>query len=346
MTPKPNQKVPQFPKRVANSAVRRTPQASALVLSPPRPGHSSCMRNIFSVSSIGRALPQEDEGFISYPVLPSLSRTPSSAKQESQARQPGNIVVPPLPTPAADSAAPESKHQLTPTRSSSSSESWSGDSGYFISGAAAHIRHPVRPYTPNSQTQIDEWLSRVSPDYGICQVDGAADADAQECTTTEYTSEDDASILAGRRIARTAKREEATLTQQPSSNTNQKSKAITQAPFLPSNPLSPSVCLNRGSSLSQSSGNVRDPDTPTKKTRPGPSVQSRGSVISEAQVKSSNRLEEKENSAVTYKAPTTYEWQVSGPTAARAQFWRSPLSRRGGLARASMRGAGSSRGPH
>lgn len=352
-TPNPNPKVPLFPKRVANSAVRRTQQASTLVSSPPRPGHSSCMRQIFSVSSIGRSqqgLPQDD-GRVSYPVLPNLSQTPSPAKQEGQAFQPGNKDIPPLPTPEADSAVPESKHQRAPTRSSTSSESWSGDSGYFIPGAATQICPPVRASTPNSQTHIDEWLSSVSPEDGLCQVDGPVEYSSQEYSTANSTPNEIVSMPINRHADRTPQHERVKLARQPLLNAYQKSNIPSKIPLLTSNPLSLNVCVDRGSSRSQSSRTLRDPelppDTPTKRTRrAGLGVLRQASSVPATQVNPSKRFEGKENSAGQNDTANTYEWHASGSTAGRAQFWKSPLSSRGGPARATMRGAGTPRRMH
>jgi hypothetical protein len=355
-TPQPNQQTPLLPRRLANSAVRRTQQASTLASSPPRLGHSSCMRQIFSVSSI-RALPQGDDG-VTYPLLPNLSQTPSPAKRDNQVWQTGDRDIPPLLTTEADSAVPDLRsdkqpgHQRVTTPSSSSSESWSGDSGYFIPGAATQARPPVRPSTPPSKSHIDEWLSSISPEDGLSQGGGFAANGSQKCTTAKYTPFDMSLMPPDCHADLVPKLEEAKSTRQPLLNTRQESNKPSKTALFTSNPLSPNVCVDRGSSRSQSSRTLRDPelplDTPTKRAgKRGLGSFRQTSSARAAEANQSNRFDGKENiNTGPRDIGCTYEWHATGPIAGRAQLWRSPVSNNGGPARPKMRGAGTSRTPH
>jgi hypothetical protein len=336
---------PLFSKRVrANSAIRRTPQASSLVSSPPRPGHSACMRQIFHVSSIGRALPRNNES-VSYPLLPNLSPTPSPVKQNNQTCQALKQSKVPLPTTEVHLTVPVQERGESPTPLSSSSESWSGDSGYFIPGAAARDHHKIRPQSrafSRSSQHIDQWLSSVSPE------DGLSPEHPKYATATPPPSD----VLGTNPSADLpASLEAASVTRNPLLSPRREPKNPGAAKFSPSTPLSPNVRLTRGSSCSRS----RDAhlDTPTKTKRSTTSkrvLRSSAQTFSIPTVQASPQkgLEGKENSHLDAIFPpdttATYEWNASRPTASRALLFRSNVSRGGQPARARMRGAGRTRG--
>jgi len=117
--PSPNPSLtPQSSPR-ANIGIRRAPLNSLLSGSPARPGHATCMRQIFEDAST-----HQRDKIVSYPQLP----------------------IPPSTTVV-----------LQPLRrsSTSSSESWSGDSEFLVPA-------PTRAPSPPISQEIDEWLDSLS----------------------------------------------------------------------------------------------------------------------------------------------------------------------------------------
>jgi hypothetical protein len=127
------------PSTPANARARRTHHGSTLLQSPPRPGHSAGMRNIFQTAS------QHNTPATLYPQLPNVSRKASQPRGATSHELTAYV-------PSLHQSDP-----LYPVAPSASSESWSDDTGYLVAGSRSRPSDPV--IFPAER--IAHWLSDV-----------------------------------------------------------------------------------------------------------------------------------------------------------------------------------------
>ena len=165
-TPRPSEstQVLASPSRLANIRIRRSHHGSVLLQSPARAGHAARMRQIFEDASLEQQTPQTDRGAL-YPQLPNVSRRASSPTEhnghaQNQTQRSSCVRGPESLCTSTSSVRPiPHRTQVSFTGvSEQSSESWSDDSGYFITGS--RNRSSTLTFAPNDR--IAEWLTDVS----------------------------------------------------------------------------------------------------------------------------------------------------------------------------------------
>jgi hypothetical protein len=156
----------------ANIGIRRARQTSVLLGSPARPSHATRMRQVFEDASLEDALSHPNHGVGIYPQLPNISRTCSLVRR-TPASRPSTPARSRLGSPILSVQFNESLSDAPPkiglllqasTRSSSLSDSWSGDSDYLITKPP-----PPVPSPPAFSLPIKEWLDTVTPEDSFIQ---------------------------------------------------------------------------------------------------------------------------------------------------------------------------------
>jgi hypothetical protein len=127
---------PRLSNANANIGRRRYQQSAMLLRSPPRPGHTFRMTQIFQGASVANRA-SDGDGLVLYPQLPNISRVASPSTREQ--------------------SCPLERRPTTP--SETPSESWSDDSGYIVLDHARSLAGSGSPVYP-----VEDWLSAVSQD--------------------------------------------------------------------------------------------------------------------------------------------------------------------------------------
>jgi hypothetical protein len=192
--------------RIANTRIRRSYHDSTLLQSPARPGHAARMRQIFEDASREHQTLQHNTDDTLYPQLPNISRKASPQEHSSRQYQHQPLRNSTLCRPESLCMATNSL-QIVPQQaqmhrspvSEDTSESWSDDLGYFVSGSLN--QSSTLAVTP--QERIAAWLTHVedgadaggnengtrcdcgeSPHVGPSEVD-----DGDDLTSTKSLSE-------------------------------------------------------------------------------------------------------------------------------------------------------------
>ncbi|CAI6335747.1 unnamed protein product [Periconia digitata] len=154
-------RIPSFtPTHEANTSRRRV-NHSILSRSPARPGHCSRMKQIFEDISKSNATIL-DQGKVQYPRLPVVLEPSSSTifeKLDSSAflRNVNYLRKSNVDAQEPLSAATKPSRTISIKFSETSSESWSGDSGYINAGPGV-----AQKAIEKSNSLVEDWLSGVS----------------------------------------------------------------------------------------------------------------------------------------------------------------------------------------
>ena len=170
--------VPTSPSRLANIRVRRANNGSTLVQSPARAGHAARMRQIFEDVGRDHQSPQPEQG-VSYPQLPNISRKASPPVEHGRDEPHFTPMSSPAQRPKSQSMLRASFRMVShatqaksPRISEQSSEAWSDDSGYFITGS----RNRTASLTGPPRDRINDWLASTSLyEQEICGIEDVLD---------------------------------------------------------------------------------------------------------------------------------------------------------------------------
>lgn len=296
------------PPRIANVGVRRAQQTSALLTSPARPGHFNRMRHIFELASNGYEALPNSYGSVTYPRLPNQSPESSSSALQLEACQRLDLLHissygqgSPSPAKGQGSTTAESHVDDCSLPGKGSNLSKSSSTSIMLSGSNALItkRHPrFSPSDCANDAQVNEGVSKMSTGTTF------SPEDSFTCHNSNVAEEESSISLEGQDFPSSSFRRSVTPSDvnfyldQAAEALNSCNEGVRlpslsglmtdrcQPPATPNaqhkqhlknkdsdqlSPLSPNVCIERGTSHCRSTrrmcGAEPVPETPTKLSR-------------------------------------------------------------------------------